>query len=169
MEILPIIFTMYDNYKTYVSSRILAKSIQMDNGCIEYTRTKHKYGLISITTDEGRKNVPAHRALWMAVYNCFDLPSNVYIRHKCDNPKCVNIDHLLAGTPKDNTQDCIERGRRANKYKLHTRKCSVSDDVIKAIRSEPNGIKQWYIAEKYGVSIGYVSKIRSMKAKTLIA
>ena len=104
----------------------------------------------------------------MAVNDKFDLPSNIQIRHKCDNTRCVNEKHLEPGTSKDNTQDCIERGRRAKKYRLHTRQCIVSDETIKAIRAEPERLKHWHIAEKYGVSIGYVSKLRNMKAKTLI-
>lgn len=160
---------MHKNYKTYVSSRILSRSIRRDNGCVEYQgNARHKYGLISITVDGSHKNIPAHRALWMAANDKFDLPGNVQIRHKCDNPRCVNISHLEPGTAMDNMRDCIDRGRRSKKYALHTRKRIFDDETIKSIKSEPKSIKQWYIAEKYGVSIGYVSKLRSGKAKTLV-
>ena len=156
----------YPNYRYSIIERLKAKSIARDNGCIEYAETKHKYGLVSITLDMIRKSVPAHRAMYMAMNDCLDLPSRVHIRHKCDNPKCVNIEHLIAGTPKDNAGDCIERGRRAKKYKLHTRQCVVSDETVKAIRAASGKIK--WIAEEYGVSIGYVSKLRNNKAKTLV-
>lgn len=156
----------YPNYRYYILERLKLKSFACDNGCIEYAPTKHKYGLISITIDRIRKSIPAHRAMWMATNDCLDLPSNIHIRHKCDNPKCINIDHLVAGTPKDNTQDCIERKHRATKYKLHTRQCIHSDDKIRSIRVAIGKTK--YIAEQYGVSIGYVSKLRTMKAKTLV-
>ena len=160
----------YPNYRIWVKNRILQNSVVRDSGCIEYAngKLKHKYGLISITLDMNRKSVPAHRAMYMAVNDCLDLPSNIHIRHKCDNPCCVNIDHLEPGTPKDNTQDCVERDRRAKKYRLHTRHRTVSDETIRAIRAEHPSMRQKLIAEKYGVSIGYVSKILNKKAKTLI-
>ncbi len=160
----------YPNYRYSIIERLKSKAIHRDNGCIEYAGgdLKHKYGLVSITVDRIRKSVPAHRAMYMAVNDCLGLPSNIHIRHKCDNPPCMNIEHLIAGSPADNTQDCIERKRRATKYKLHTRQCIVTDETIRAIRAEPKGIKQWYIAEKYGISIGYVSKIRCRNAKTLV-
>jgi hypothetical protein len=104
----------------------------------------------------------------MAVYDKFDLPGNIQIRHKCDNMRCVNENHLIEGTSKDNMQDCIERGRRATKYRLHTRKRILDDETVKAIRNEPDSFKQWRIAEKYGISVGYVSKLRSGNAKTLV-
>lgn len=160
---------MHENYKTYVSSRILQRSIKRENGCIEYQGNwKHKYGLISVTIEGKRQSLPAHRAMYMAIHDKFDLPSNIQIRHKCDNTRCVNENHLIEGTAKDNMQDCIERGRKATKYRLHTRKRVLDDETIKAIRNEPYYLKQWHIAEKYDVSIGYVSKLRAWKAKTLI-
>jgi hypothetical protein len=159
---------MYDNYRHSVIIRILNNSIKQNNGCINYADTIHKYGLVSITINGKRHSVTAHRAMYMAENDCFNLPRNIVIRHKCDNPKCVNIEHLIQGSALDNMQDCIARGRRATKYKQHTRQRVVSDATIKAIRAESPRIKIKYIANKYGVSIGYVSKIRNNKAKTLV-
>jgi hypothetical protein len=158
---------MYSNYKTFVLDRILSRSIKRHNGCVEYQGNwKHAYGLISITINGKRKSVPAHRALWMAAHDRFDLPKAVQIRHKCDNPRCVNEQHLLEGTAKQNMQDCIERGRKAKSYKLHTRYRIHADDKILAIRNAIGNTKD--IAIQYGISISYVSKLRNMKAKTLI-
>lgn len=151
---------MYDNYKIWVTTRILERSVKQPNGCIEYQgNAGHKYGLISITIDGVRKSVPAHRALYMAVNDCFDLPREVQIRHKCDYQRCVNIEHLIAGTAKQNMQDCIERGRRVKAYKKHTRHRVHDAGKVESIRNASGKIK--WIAEEYGVSAGYVSKIRS--------
>lgn len=159
----------YPNYPTWVSSRILANAIPDSvTGCIEYGggKLKHKYGLISITLTGHRMSVPAHRALWMAVHKDFSLPSKVYVRHKCDNPRCVNIDHLEIGTPKGNVKDGIEREHRAKKYKPHTRQCIFTDDQIRQIRAASGKLK--WIAEEFNTTTGYVSKLKNRKAKNLV-
>ena len=38
-------------------------------------------------------------------------PDGLFILHTCDNPKCVNPDHLYAGTHADNMHDRKRRGR----------------------------------------------------------
>jgi hypothetical protein len=39
------------------------------------------------------------------------IPDGSDVRHDCDNPPCVNPDHLRTGTRSDNMQDCVQRGR----------------------------------------------------------
>lgn len=51
----------------------------------------------------------AHRLSWV-VHNG-DVPDGSVIRHKCDNRKCVNPEHLDIGTQADNVRDMWERGR----------------------------------------------------------
>lgn len=151
---------MHDNYKVWVANRILARAIKRENGCIEYQgNSGHKYGLISITIDGNRKSVPAHRALWMAINDRFDLPREVQIRHKCDNTRCVNAHHLIDGTVKQNMQDCIERGRKAKVHKYSQRILVHNEQKVAAIR-DATGLLKW-IAQEHGVSIGYVSKIKN--------
>lgn len=156
---------MYDNYRFFIMQRIEKNSVKRDTGCIEYAggKLKHKYGLVSITFNGKRKSVPAHRAYYMAVNNCLDLPREICIRHKCDNPCCVNIEHLVSGTYSDNMRDCIERGRKAKKYKPHTRVRIHSKAKIEAIRNAVGKYKR--IAYDFGVTTGYVSKIKSGKLK----
>lgn len=156
------------NYRFWVIERILKNSTPSANGCIEYGSTdlKHKYGLVSITFNNRRFSVPAHRAMWMAKNDKFDLPRSVYVRHTCDNPRCINDEHLIPGTAKDNSDDCTSRNRRAKNNKLHTRQRRLADEQIRQIRAATG--KATIIAHNYGTTPSYVSKIRNMKAKTLV-
>lgn len=51
----------------------------------------------------------AHRIAWILTYGT--IPHKLHVLHKCDNPPCVNPDHLYVGTNKDNVRDKVNRGR----------------------------------------------------------
>ena len=57
----------------------------------------------------GRKAVPAHRISW-EIHNG-PIPDGMCVLHICDNPKCVNPEHLFVGTRADNANDCYTKGR----------------------------------------------------------
>lgn len=51
----------------------------------------------------------AHRAAWTIAHG--DIPHGLHVLHRCDNPCCVNIDHLFLGTQTDNNRDRDAKGR----------------------------------------------------------
>jgi hypothetical protein len=71
--------------------------------CIEWngSRLKSGYGRFN--------NQRAHRLIFEQVYG--PIPKNMLVCHSCDNPPCVNPEHLFLGTSKDNIQDSIRKGR----------------------------------------------------------
>ena len=81
------------------------------NGCWEWTKSNIKgYGVFCINS----KNEYAHRySMILAGYDLQDFD----VLHKCDNPKCVNPDHLFLGTHTDNMRDMVSKGRHVSPTK----------------------------------------------------
>ena len=80
-----------------------------DPDCDEWEGLRTKvsgYGKIYIAGEYR----PAHRIVWMQTHGHTDL----MVLHHCDNPPCINIDHLYEGTAQDNSDDKIRRGRIRN-------------------------------------------------------
>ena len=78
--------------------------------------------------------------------------------HRCDNPSCVNPNHLFAGTVKQNAQDAINKGRMLVGQKNGQSKLSPAQ--IKSIRLyAENGWRHGKIAEHFCVNRSTVSQI----------
>lgn len=102
-----------------------------------------RYGSITI---DGRA-----RQAHVAAYELFvgPVPSGMVVMHSCDNPRCVNPDHLKVGTMSDNMIDCVQKGRfrKPARYKL------TQPGIIGRIKEMlANGMSQRAVANKVGVS-----------------
>lgn len=120
-----------------------------DTGCWDWNgpREVAGYGTAKI----GGKTYKTHRLAyetWVA-----PIPDGKYILHSCDNPPCINPDHLRTGTQRENVRDREVRGR-SGRSKLTPR------DVL-AVRAAylDRNVTQAMLAERYGVSIMTIGRV----------
>jgi hypothetical protein len=130
------------------------------------TLNKGREGYGTAHSNIGRMGV--HRfALYLSVG---DAPySGAHACHKCDVPCCVNPGHLFWGTAKENSMDCVRKGR-AKPYvpplgDYPRAKLSISN--VKDIRSDARSSRE--IAVAYGVSLSAIKAVKSRKTWSFVA
>lgn len=123
------------------------------SGCMEFpgSRTKKGYGSVNVSG----KTTQAHR---YAYYVHIGNPSGGVVMHTCDNPGCVNPDHLTLGSQKDNMDDMVQKGRAPHGERSGSVKMS-EDDVYGIFNMRNLGMTHASIARVVGVSQQQVSRI----------
>lgn len=138
--------------------RINERTITDKNGCLIWICADSASGYASVKFRGKPTN--AHRMVWVVEHG--EIPKGLCVLHKCDNRKCVNIDHLFLGTHKDNMQDMLKKNRQA-KYEPE-KNGLLSWDIVNQIRIDlSNGKKGFVIANKFNISTGTVSLIKNNK------
>lgn len=104
----------------------LGANVEIDSvtGCWEWTARRDKDGYGDVYID--RHRFRAHR-LSLVVWGTPAAPGEV-VCHSCDNPPCINPDHLRPGTSADNASDRKARGR----YGLNSGEKNGSASVTRA-------------------------------------
>lgn len=92
-----------------IEERFWSKVVTNPGECWEWAGSKHRHGHGQIYIGAGTPAQYAHRVSWEIHKG--PIPKGVVVRHSCDNPGCVNPDHLELGTQADNVRDMVERGR----------------------------------------------------------
>ena len=104
------------------------------------------------------KNVRAHRWLYEQVKG--KIPNGMDLRHTCDEPSCVNPNHLLIGTHADNMRDKVERNRQAKGETNGSAK--LTEDNVREIRILKGfGFTGVELAKMYRVSSSNIYSILS--------
>lgn len=91
-------------------------------------------------------------------------PSGRIVRHRCDNPACVNPGHLVLGTQEDNISDRDNRGRQARGARNGRAKLNPEDIPIIRRRVQREPIS--HVARDFGVSRKAIRNVRDGKSWT---
>lgn len=129
--------------------RLISKIERLESGCWKWLGSKNKKGY-GMMVYKGRIHA-SHRVSWQE-YNG-PIPDGMLICHKCDNPSCVNPDHLFVGSNQDNMDDMKEKGRHWHKTPRgeQNKNSKLTWDQVREIRaSEHLTVRE--LANKYGVT-----------------
>lgn len=130
-----------------------------DEDCWEWKASRTGslgYGQFCYQAAPGRQaHAYAHRVAYQLEHG--SIPVGAHILHDCDNPLCCNASHLKAGTHKANMEDAQRRGRlhapRPTAQKLTDTEC---DTIVALVTAGQKAVR---LAERYGVSKAYVSRL----------
>jgi hypothetical protein len=118
-------------------------------------RDRKGYGITA------KKRGFAHRRMYNLVYGKFD--DDLFVLHKCDNPSCVNPEHLFLGTMGDNISDKMSKGRQVKGERQGGSKLTKADIID--IRTSCRGGESWSsVARRHHIHKRHVGRIMSKYA-----
>jgi hypothetical protein len=146
----------YINSISYSRERFM-RHVDTKTGCWEWTGSKTfgGYGHARFQGQEWR----AHRVSFELFVG--RIPDNLQVCHSCDNPPCVNPDHLFLGTAKENILDSVNKGRWNAPKGEQSYWSKLTDlDVLKIRALVDGGQSQKEIATQFKITQANVSAIK---------
>lgn len=119
------------------------------------------YGVVSVKKVRDK----AHRVSWM-IHNGAEIPEGVFICHRCDNRRCVNPEHLFAGTHAMNMADMRAKGRAFRPIGERHPETKLNEQTVRFIREQygKNGISYSQLGRALNVSWEMIRNVVKRKA-----
>jgi hypothetical protein len=143
-----------------VIDRFLAKVVKTE-GCWLWTarKTPQGYGRFGYQGE----NRLAHRV----AFELFKAPfaSGLHVLHRCDNPGCVNPDHLFLGTNAANVEDKVSKGRAQRLEGERNGRSKLTEADVLAIRDAvARGVHRQELARLYGVAPMHINSVAARRS-----
>lgn len=139
----------------HTKESLIASAVPQANGCLFLGAcATDEYPTIRLS---GRK-MRANRAIWLLAFG--PIPDGLMVCHKCDQPKCINPEHLFLGTAGDNIRDASAKGRMPGPFGAKCHRAKLTDETVLQIRKlHANGLDKFEIANRFGMSPSGIYKI----------
>jgi len=136
----------------------LSRTRKDENGCLIWKDSIDWDGYGHTWIDGRTVNVHRFIAAHVAGLTLNNLNRHDIVRHTCDNPSCINPEHLIIGTASENMQDASNKGRTRGENSPHH---YLTEEDVRAIRTEYKNtrITQARLAKKYNVSQVQISNV----------
>ena len=109
--------------------------------------------------ERDKKKTKVHRHVFSLTNN--GITEGMHILHKCDNPSCINPDHLFEGTILDNIKDKVEKGRQSfTKGEQNGKSKLTAEDVKEILKDNRRHVE---VAKDYPVLANHIRAIRKRK------
>lgn len=136
--------------------RVMAKT-ERRGECLEFTGRCNAAGYGRIAVNNSRQAL-AHRVVWQRHHPDEAMPP--VVMHICDNPPCVELSHLRAGTRADNSADMVAKGRQPWVRGERSGRAKLTSRDVDAIRAEhAAGTRLTVLAARYSVHPAHLSRI----------
>jgi len=124
-----------------------------DTGCWEWQAYKNEAGYAIMSLNN--KTTRVHRIAY-ELYNESKIPNGLIVCHSCDNPCCINPEHLWLGTHADNVNDKVNKGRAmggSNKGEINPQRILNEYEVLEIREKYSTGnYTQEELGTEYSVS-----------------
>lgn len=138
-----------------LQNKLLAMSVT-NGDCREWSRAKLARGYGRVQW-EGRVHL-AHRLSYTAYKG--EIPKGMCVCHSCDNPSCINPDHLFLGTPLANMRDMVRKGRSRGPQGANHPKAKLTEHQAMLAKACPTKFgSATALSRLFGIHHGIVSHI----------